>query len=78
MAVCLELFYEELNCLSFWKVGVEQIDELTVWTHQENQRSMIDVVAISFSLNFVRINFELFCDILEVLVVLVPGSETNE
>lgn len=76
--VCLELVYEELNCLSFRKASVEQIDKLTVWAHQEYQRSMINVVTISFSLDLIRINFELFRDVLEVLIVLVPCSETNE
>lgn len=76
--VCLESGYEELDCLPFWKAGVEQIDELTVRAHQEYKRSMVDVVTITFSLDLVRVYFELFCDVLEVFIVLVLSSETDE
>ena len=74
----MKLVHDELNCLLFGKVGVEQIDELSIRTHQEYKRGMIDVVAVSFSLDLVCVNFELFGDVLEVLVVLVPSSEADE
>lgn len=78
LLVCLKLVDEELNCLLLWKGGVEQIDELSIWSHQEYKRSMIDVVAASFSLDLVGVDFELFRDVLEVLIVLVLSSEADE
>ena len=74
----MKLVHDELNCLLFGKVGVEQIDELSIRTHQEYKRGMIDVVAVSFSLDLVCVYFEFFFDVLEVLVVLVPSSEADE
>lgn len=74
----MESGHEELDGLPFWKVGIEQIDELTIWAHQEYKRSMVDVVTIAFSLDLVRVYFELFCYVLEVLVVLVLSSEPDE
>lgn len=78
LLVRLESAYEELDCLPFWKAGVEQIDELAIRTHQEYKRSMVDVVTVSFPLDLVRVYFEFSCYVLEVFIALVLCSETNE